>query len=304
MAKNQPQGTLTERMGQAVGNTPAQAPASPAATIQAYFKKIENQIAEALPKHMNIERMTRIALTTIRTNPKLLECTLPSLAASVLQAAQLGLEPGLLGHCYLIPFKNNKDNTMEVQFIIGYKGMIDLARRSGQIQSIAAHIVYENDFIELEYGLDDKLKHVPWHLRTDKPQKESGLIKGSYMVAKFKDGGHYVHYMPIHEIYEHRDRSNGYQNAVKWKRADTPWMTDEAEMCKKTVIRSGFKYLPISVEIASAVDKDEKSYQDVKQVSDAEIIDITASTNVTEGGAADPEPPSSQQQKQEEVEFE
>lgn len=269
MAKNQPQGNLTDRLGQAAGNAPATQPASPAATIQAYFKKIEGQIAEALPKHMNIERMTRIALTTIRTNPKLLECNLPSLAASVMQAAQLGLEPGLIGHCYIIPYGK------EATFIIGYKGMIDLARRSGNIQSIAAHEVYENDFIELTYGLEENLKHVPWFLRKDEKPAESGKVVGAYMVAKFNDGGHFIHYMPISEIESHRKRSKAANNG--------PWVTDYTEMCKKTVVRSGWKWLPISVELASVANKDESSYKDFKDVGNSEIIDITPGANDGEG---------------------
>lgn len=279
-------GKLDQRAASAA-NAPA---VSPANTIAAYLKKMEGEISRALPKHMTPERMSRIALTTIRTNPKLLDCNVPSLMAAVMQAAQLGLEPGLIGHCYIIPYGK------EATFIIGYKGMIDLARRSGQIQSINAHVVYDHDFIELEYGLEDKLKHIPWHLRSDKDVKESGSIKGAYMVAKFKDGGHQIHYMPYSDILKHRDRSAGYTNAKKYNRTDNPWITDEEEMCKKTVVRSGWKFLPISVEIANAVNKDETSHNDISDIADDSIIDITA--NVSE----DPAPSGSS--AQDELQFE
>lgn len=238
---------------------------SPANTIAAYLKKMEGEIARALPKHMSVDRLSRIALTTIRTNQKLLECSVPSLMAAVMQAAQLGLEPGLIGHCYIIPYGR------EATFIIGYKGMIDLARRSGNIQSIMAHEVYENDYIELEYGLEENLKHVPWFLRKDQKFEVPGKIIGAYMVAKFKDGGHFIHYMPIHEIEAHRKRSKAANNG--------PWVTDYTEMCKKTVVRSGWKWLPISVEQMAAVTRDETIARDVSEVptSDELIIDITAS---------------------------
>lgn len=246
--------------------TGAQAPAvSPANTIAAYLKKMEGEIARALPKHMTAERLTRIALTTIRTNPKLLECSVPSLMAAVMQSAQLGLEPGLIGHCYIIPYGK------EATFIIGYKGMIDLARRSGNIQSIMAHEVYENDEIELSYGLEEKLVHVPWFLRKDTKQTQAGNLIGAYMVAKFKDGGHYIHYMPIEEIEQHKKRSKAANNG--------PWVTDYTEMCKKTVVRSGWKWLPISVEVASAVERDETVRQDIREVTDDTIIDITGSSS-------------------------
>lgn len=279
MGKNQPQGSLTERMGQAAG-TPATQPASPANTIAAYLKKMEGEIARALPKHMTAERLTRIALTTIRTNPLLLQCSVPSLMAAVMQSAQLGLEPGLVGHCYFLPFRNNKTNTYEVQFIIGYKGMIDLARRSGHIESIRAREVYENDFLEITYGLKEDLQHVPWFNRKDKKFEQSGQIIGAYMVATFKDGGHHIHYMPVQEIEEHRKRSKAATNG--------PWVTDYAEMCKKTVTRSGWKWLPISIEQAAAVTNDETVRKDITEVTDEPIIDITASATVQEeeGAAA------------------
>ncbi|QHT60645.1 recombination protein RecT [Paenibacillus lycopersici] len=256
-------GKLQQRAPQQGGNAPAP---SPAATIGAYLEKMKGQIAEAMPKHMSIERLSRIALTTIRTNPLLLQCTIPSLMAAVMQSAQLGLEPGLLGHCYLIPFRNNKTNEYEVQFIIGYKGMIDLARRSGNIQSIASHVTYENDFVELVYGLEEDLKHIPWFLRKDQKFDAGGQITGAYMVAKFKDGGHYIEFLPIQDIEAHRKRSKAANNG--------PWVTDYAEMCKKTAVRAGWKWLPISVEVAEAVNKDEIVRSDIKQLTEDTPINL------------------------------
>lgn len=286
MARGQANGASLEgRLNdKAAGGNKAPA-VNPSQTIAAYLKKMESQIAEAMPKHMNIERLSRIALTTIRTNPKLLECSIPSLMAAVMQSAQLGLEPGLIGHCYIIPYGK------EATFIIGYKGMIDLARRSGNIQSIAAHEVYENDFIELIYGLEENLKHVPWFLRKDEKPQESGKVIGAYMVAKFNDGGHFIHYMPISEIEAHRKRSKAFNNG--------PWVTDYTEMCKKTVVRAGWKWLPISVEIASAVTQDETSRKDITPADDS-FIDITPQ------GTDDPPPPAEQKGEGEtaQVEFE
>jgi recombination protein RecT len=216
-------------------------------------------IKVALPKHLSPERMARVALTTIRTNPNLQKCNPVSVLASIVQAAQLGLEPGILGHCYIIPYGN------EAQFQIGYRGMIDLARRSGNIESIQAHEVYENDLFELEYGLSDHLKHVPWHLLG---VTEPGNVRGAYMVAKFKDGGHQIHYMPIKEIEDHRKRSKASKTG--------PWVSDFVEMCKKTVVRSAWKWLPISIEVMRQVEaKDEAITVDFTSVQDADVIDAT-----------------------------
>ena len=248
----------------------AQAPAKvndPARTVAAYLDKMQAQIAKALPKHMNADRLARIALTTIRTNPKLLECSIDSLMGAVMQSAQLGLEPNMLGACYIIPYGK------EAQFQIGYRGMIDLARRSGHIQSIAAHEVYENDYMELEYGLDEKLKHIPWNMRRDEQFKESGAFTGCYMVAKFKDGGYQTHYMSKAEIDQHRKRSKSGNNG--------PWVTDYIEMAKKTVVRSAWKWLPISIEIAKQVEFSDETIkadiaEDMTDVPEV-VVDITPS---------------------------
>ena len=236
----------------------------PAQTIQSYLKKMGPEIEKALPSHMNADRMARIALTTIRTNPKLLECNVPSLLGAVMQAAQLGLEPGLVGHCYLVPFKNNKAGTTDVQFIIGYKGMIDLARRSGNIESLYAHEVCENDHFEYEYGLEPKLVHKP-------AMKDRGNLIGVYAVAKFKDGGYQFEFMPKEEI----ERRKGYSKTAKFG----PWVTDYVEMAKKTVIRHMWKYLPISVEIQETASKDEVVRKDVTSEAEAvnDFIDVSYS---------------------------
>jgi recombination protein RecT len=233
-------------------------PASPANTIAAYLKKMGPEIEKALPSHMNPDRMARIALTTIRTNPKLLEASIPSLLGAVMQAAQLGLEPGLIGHCYLVPFRNGKTGQTDVQFIIGYKGMIDLARRSGQIENIYAHAVYSNDEFDYELGLEPKLKHKPYM------EGDRGEFIGAYAVAHFKDGGYQFEFMPKSEIDKRRKRSKAANNG--------PWVTDFEEMAKKTVIRHMWKYLPISIEIQQQAMQDEVVRKDI--TSEPEYIEM------------------------------
>ncbi|PFY95284.1 recombination protein RecT [Bacillus wiedmannii] len=245
-------------------------PASPEQTVEAYMKKMGPKMAEALPKHMDMDRMSRIALTTIRTNPTLLECTVPSLMGAVMQAVQLGLEPGLLGHCYLIPFNKNagtKQNPQwvkEVQFIIGYKGMIDLARRSGHIQSIYAHAVYENDEFEYELGLQPTLKHKPSF-------GERGAFIGAYAVAHFKDGGYQMEFMPKSEVEKRRTRAKS--------KSYSPWDTDYEEMAKKTVVRAMFKYLPISIEVQTQAQHDEVVRKDI--TAEPEFIEAEEVNDIT-----------------------
>lgn len=262
-------------------------PASPATTIAAYLQKMGPEIEKALPSHMNPDRMARIALTTIRTNPKLLECSVPSLLGAVMQAAQLGLEPGLIGHCYLVPFKNGKTGQTDVQFIIGYKGMIDLARRSGQIENIYAHAVYSNDEFDYELGLEPKLKHKP-HMDGDR-----GEFVGAYAVAHFKDGGYQFEFMPKSEIEKRRKRSKASTKG--------PWVTDYEEMAKKTVIRHMWKYLPISVEVQQQAMQDEVIRKDV--TAEPEYIDMEIPSIEEETSENLEESNESQQEEQKEIVF-
>ncbi|MFC2948565.1 recombination protein RecT [Virgibacillus sediminis] len=236
-------------------------------TIEDYLKQMAPQMQQALPKHMDVDRLMRLTMTTIRTTPELRNADMGGLLGGVMQAAQLGLEPGLLGQCYLLPFKNNKKGITEVQFIIGYKGMIDLARRSGHIQSIYAHAVYENDAFEYELGLDPKLKHTPT-MESDK-----GEYIGSYAVAHFKDGGYQMEFMPKAEIEKRRLASPGGRSKY------SPWNNYYEEMANKTVIRHMWKYLPISVEIQQQVEHDGGTARDIKDITPNDDVFLEAPPN-------------------------
>jgi len=222
-----------------------------------YLEKMKPEIERALPKHIGAERMARIAYTTIRTTPKLLKCSMGSLMGAVMQAAALGLEPNMLGQCYIIPYGN------EATFIIGYRGMINLARRSGEIKTIYAHVVKENDEFEYEYGLEPMLKHKP-------ASSDRGEIIKTYMVAKFNDGGYYFEVMDIKDVLKRKAKSKAAKSKF------SPW-NDELgyeEMVKKTVIRHGFKYLPVSIEIMNTVETLDESQKDIEEMEDNEFIDI------------------------------
>lgn len=234
-------------------------------SIEAVFKKYAPEIALALPKHVTIERLMRIVLSEVRKNPRLGQCTPASLLSAAFNCAALGLEPGgTLGHAYLIPYWNNKNRCNEAQFQIGYKGMIDLARRSGQIQSISARAVYSNDQFDYSYGLDEQLVHRP-------ALGERGELVYAYAVAKLKDGGIQFEVMGIDDLLAVRDSSQGYRQAVE-KGWDNPWISNFDEMCRKTPIRRLFKYLPVSIEVMRAVSLDEAGERGQGQDSDIDHI--------------------------------
>jgi recombination protein RecT len=230
--------------------------------------QIKQQMALALPRHVTADRLARIALTEVRKNPKLAQCDQTSFLGAVMQCAALGLEPGgALGHCYLIPFENRRANRTDVQFIVGYRGMIDLARRSGQIVSLEARAVYAKDKFEVELGLDSRIVHKP-----DWDAEDRGDITFVYAVAKLRDGGIQFDVMSRREIERVRNASAGYRvaeaTAKKYnKTPDSPWHSHFEEMAKKTVVRRLFKYLPVSIEIQRAVGLDEQAEIGITQDS-------------------------------------
>lgn len=202
-------------------------------------------IAKILPKHVTPDRMMQVALTAFTSTPALQECYVPSLIGAVVQSASMGLEPNtVLGHAYLLPFKNKKKNRTDCQLIIGYRGMIDLARRSGEIVSINAHVVREGDDFSYEYGLDEHLRHVP-------SEDEHGDITHAYAIAHLKGGGHVFEVMTRKQIDEVRAMSKSGNYG--------PWKDHFEAMARKSVIRRLSKYLPMSVQMAMAVDTDEKA---------------------------------------------
>ena len=230
---------------------------------------VQSQIKAALPRHMTAERMARIATTEMRKVPKLGQCDPMSFLGAVIQCAQLGLEPGnALGHAYILPFDKRekvggqwKTVRTEAQVIIGYRGMIDLARRSGQIISIDARAVYDGDKFECVLGLDPKIDHVPdWQ---NAARADASKLRFVYAVAKLKDGGLQFDVMSRAEVEGIRARSKSADNG--------PWVTDFAAMAVKTVVRRLFKFLPVSIELQTAVGLDEMAEAGIGQQNGAVI---------------------------------
>jgi len=212
----------------------------------------KNHIKGLLPKHMDAGRLARLALLAIRKTPRLLNCSPESLVGAVIQAAQLGLEPdGTLGQAYLVPYKT------ECTLQVGYRGMIELARRSGKVEKIAAHVVYEGDEFLCSFGLDEKLHHVP------KIVGKRGNPIAVYAIATLQDGGHIYDVLTLQEV--EKARSSAMSSNI--------WNQYWDEMAKKTAVRRLFKYLPISIEVATAVALDEMGEAGVSQHLDLTLAD-------------------------------
>ena len=242
---------------------------SPQKGMQQMMKAMAKEIEAALPSMVSSERFQRVALTAFSANPALQKCDPKSFIAAMMQSAQLGLEPNTpLGQAYLIPYGTN------VQFQVGYKGMLELAQRSGKIKTIYAHEVRENDEFDIDYGLEQSLKHKPL-LKGDR-----GDVIGYYAVYHTIDGGFSFVFMTKEEVNEFaQKKSKTFNNG--------PWKTDFDAMAKKTVIKQLLKYAPISIEIQQAIVADTsvktKIDADMRLVEDEsdDYIDTTA-TEVVE----------------------
>lgn len=212
-------------------------------TMQDCIKKMEGEIKKALPSVITPERFTRITLSALSTNPQLAQTTPKSFLGAMMTAAQLGLEPNTpLGQAYLIPYKNK--GVLECQFQLGYKGLIDLAYRSGQISVIQAHTVRSNDDFEYELGLEPKLRHVP--AKTDR-----GEPVYFYAIFKTKDGGYGFQVMSVEDVRKHARRYSKSSDS-----SFSPWQTNFEEMAKKTVLKKCLKYAPLKSDFVKAITMD------------------------------------------------
>lgn len=234
-------------------------------TLQGLIQQMEGQIKRALPQTITPERFTRIVLTALSTNPKLKECTQESFLGAMMNAAQLGLEPNTpLGQAYLIPYGN------QCQFQIGYKGLIDLAHRSGEFKQIYAEAVYENDDFDYELGLEPQIKHKP-------AIRDRGDAIFYYAVYRLKNDGYGFKVMSKEDIENHRKQYS--------KAKNSPWNTNFDEMAKKTVLKQVLKYAPIKVDFVRQINEDEtikSKIEDDMSLVENEIIDITPSAEEQE----------------------
>jgi len=215
--------------------------------IESLFRKYRGAIAQAIPKHLTADRMIQFLTTMVSRSPELKKCTVESIIGASMQATMLGFRPITnLGECYFVPYKNRKTGKTEAQFIIGYKGYVSLARRSGQIKTIYGYAVYSNDTFEYELGLEPKLKHIP-------AVGDRGELIMSYAVAHFKDGGYAFEVCNKSHIAIAKKKSTAANSEY------SPWKTNPESMWVKTAIRRLSKWLPLSIDEQTAILTDEST---------------------------------------------
>lgn len=235
----------------------------------------KQQLAAVAAAHMRPEQMLRLMANAIRTTPQLADCDPLSLLGCMMTCASLGLMPNTpLQSAYLIPFKSKRKGVTEVQLVVGYRGMIDLARRSGHIRNIHGDVVYEGDEFSFEYGSNQHLKHRPKGKRVNPVY--------AYCHATLTDGEAFV-VLPWDEVMAIRDASQVYRTAVQYGKKDAPWIAHEHAMASKTAVRALFKSLPISIEL------DNGKLGDALTVDENQIDFSSFATNPEDGPAIDGE---------------
>lgn len=232
--------------------------------MAALIQKQAAQIRMALPKHLTDERFQRQAMTLWNGNEKLRQVEPMSFLAAMMTAAQLGLDlTPTLGQAYIIPYKG------KAQFQLGYKGLLDLAYRTGMFKRIEAREVHQKDAFEIAYGLEGTLRHKPLL------QGDRGEVIGYYALFELNNGGYSYLYLNKEEVMAHAKR---FSEAFKAGYA-TPWTTDFNEMAKKTAVKALLKYAPLSTEIRSNVQQDETVREEIREdmteapvILDAEVV--------------------------------
>lgn len=247
--------------------------------LAAFKADVEGQmdkLRDVAPKGFNPEKFKRNLIAAVNDNEKILECTKKTLFLAVNKSAQLGFEPGFMGYCYLIPFKNKKAQTVECTFMLGYRGILELVRRSGKLLKIAAHVVYEKDHFKIDLG-SDIIDHVPY-LNGDR-----GDFKLVWARAVLDDGGVQIEFMTKDQIDKIRKGSQ--------QKDGIPWTYHYDEMARKTVIRRICKMLPMMVEDYRFIKNEEKEeYRDVDAAQIPAIEEETDPLGAGAHGKQKPEP--------------
>lgn len=227
---------------------------SPAKQLQQVLQRSWDRIAAVMPREMNEQRLYQMFVSAINREPKLAECTVESVLSCFMRCTSLGLEPSNvngLGMAYILPYGNkNRTGQKEATLIIGYKGMLTLARRSGDLQSIHAQAVYEGD--EFEYWEDEHGQHFKFRANRN-AEHDPAKLTDVYVNAQLTNGGFVFEHMTRAEVDAIMRRS------PSASAKSTPWKTDYEAMALKTVIRRSFRYLPVSTEAQHAVTADEST---------------------------------------------
>jgi recombination protein RecT len=212
------------------------------ATLADLIASKRQDFLQVIPKHLNPDRLIRLAQSCVNRSTSLATCTPASVLVGVMQAATLGLELDVLGEAYLIPFKG------QAVMVPGYKGLVKLAHRGGVVAGFQVGTVRDGDEFDFALGSEPFVKHRP-SLAHDAESKEAIAY---YSVAKLKSGFAQITVMSRAQVEAAKRASPGA------KRSDSPWNTHFDEMAMKTCVRRGAKMLPLTPELSKVLDYEDR----------------------------------------------
>lgn len=300
------QNDLKNQLAKKAGTEPATV-TQKAPTIADFFDKRKGELAKALPSHVSIDRLLRIATSTIQRNPKLATATMPSLLAGVVISSQLGLELNTpLGQAWLIPYDrsvkegNAWKKVTEAQFQLGYQGIIDLAYRTGLYKTIYTEKVYEKDRFSYSLGLNKDLVHVPTE------DEDRGELKGIYAVYHLKNGGSDFKYWSVGKIVGHGKKySKSWDDKESGFKKGSAWADNFEGMAPIPVLKELLKLAPKSIEFAnqltldgSVKDEIKPDMSEARNIEEADYTEINM-TNITGMEKETGEVPMTAQEKEE-----
>jgi len=244
---------------------------TPLAKFSGFMDKLKPQLALALPKHMNADRMARLALTAFSTTPALQQCSPQSIAGSIMTAAQLGLEPGINGQGYLIPYKQT------CTFVPGWKGLVDLVARSGRA-TVWTGVVYPGDKFEYQLGDSPFCRHVPG-------DGEGGdQFTHVYAIGRVRDAS-----MAVIEVWT---RAKVAKHLKQYNKVGGRHYANESEnnfemYARKVALLQVLKYMPASIELANAIDVSHAAESGKGAVIEGDMVRVVdeETGEITEGGS-------------------
>jgi recombination protein RecT len=246
----------------------------PRASVANFIERMRPEIANALPRHMDVDRVMRLALTVVRQSEiqarktggkSLSECTPDSFAGALLTASALGLEPGINGEAYLVPYKG------ECTLIIGYQGFAKLFWQHPMAKHLDAHAVHQNDAFDYGYGLAQFLRHKP-------AKGERGPITHYYAVAELSTGASSFVVLTKEEVKELRGKEGPSGNIPDPQH----WME------RKTVLRQLVKLLPKSANLGAAIAADEQPGSALRDMPEQIATTVTRLSDPSEFDEAPP----------------
>ena len=221
---------------------------------EGFYKPIKDAFVK-ITNEKTFKKEINFAIQALKKNPYLQKCDANSVLESVLNISQtsLTLNP-VLSYAYLVPHKG------KCVLYPGYQGLVKLATETGTVTSIEVQLIYEGDDIDIDLASVERVKkHIPYILTG----KEKGNIIGGYSIALLPDGSKHIEIMGVNDIYDVRQYSESYKYDINKGTKNSPWINSEAEMCRKTILKRHFKYLPKSDSneyLQRAIELDNQDY--------------------------------------------